>query len=288
MHVQGNPLPRSARPPFAAAVVALFAGVVGTARAADFDERLAAPQMKSAADLHARAQAFFARDTEQRVQGLGALVRSRQLAQERFDVAWQLERAIDDKRPIGDLSALGVVDRGDGTYAVDLSAYPQWTDPAERLATLLVALDPADSAVGQELMNRGMSAQDLAKLRAYVAAHRASAATGPAALPVSIGFSRVVRKFDKLKRPVPDALVRSYLYQRERAVSEARRVWAVSLVDAIGPAAARILDSYFGETHESGVWGPSDSRAGIDDLLDRMQRPDFELKAAAEVKEVAP
>jgi hypothetical protein len=288
MHVQGNPVPRPTRPPFAAAVVAMFASVVGTANAVEFDERLAAPQMKDAADLQSRSRAFFVRDAEQRALGLDALVRNRQLAQERFEVTWQLERAIDDKRPIGDLSAQGVVDRGDGTYSVDLSAYPQWGDPAARLASLLVAMDPSHAAVAQELTRRGMSPGDLAKLQEYLSSHPVSTTTGAAALPIAVSFSRLVKKLDKLKRPVSDSLVRSYLYQRERATTEARRVWALSLLDAVGPAAIRIVDSYFGEMNESGVWGPSDTRAGTDDLLARMRRPDFEQRVAAEAKEVAP
>jgi hypothetical protein len=244
--------------------------------------------MKDAADLRSRSRAFFAHDAEQRPVGLDALVRNRQLAQERFEVSWQLERAIDDKRPIGDLSAQGIVDRGDGTYAVDLSAYPQWSDPAERLATMLVAIDPAQAAVGEELARRGMSPADLAKLRDYLAGHSVSAATGAAGLPIAISFSRLVKKLDRLERPVPDSLVRSYLYQRERAITDARRVWAVSLLDAIGPAATRILESYFGEMKESGVWGPSDTRTGTDELLAKMRLPDFEQRAAAEAKEIAP
>jgi len=251
MHIPGNPVPRLARPPFAAAVIAMFASVVGIANAVEFDESVKAPQMKDAAELHSRAQAFSARDAAQRGSGLDALVRNRALSQERFEVSWQLERAIDDKRPIGDLSALGFVDRGDGTYSVDLSAYPQWTDPADRLAKMLLAFDPAQAAVAKELTRRGMSAEDLTKLQEYVVSHRESVATGMAALPIALSFSRTVKKLDKLKRPVPDALVRSYIYQRERATTEARRIWAESLLDTIGPMATRILDSYLGEMKES-------------------------------------
>ena len=286
MHVPSNPVPRAPRLPFAAAVIAMFAGVAGIAHAVEFDEKVKAPMASDVATLRSRAQAYSDRDAQARVAGLDALVRNRQLAQERFDVSWQLQRAIDDKRPIGDLSGQGIVDRGDGTWSVDLSAYPQWGDPAAHLAGMLSALNP--DLLGAELARRGMKPEDQAKLRDYVAAHTEKATTDAAALPIAISFSRIVKKYDKLKRPVPDSLVLSYIYQRERATTEARRVWAESLLDTIGPGAARILESYFDEMQESGIWGPSDTRAGIDGLLANLRLPDFEQKATAEAKGVTP
>ena len=286
MHVPSNPVPRSARPPFAAAVIAMFAGVVGIAHAAEFDEKVKAPMFKDTAELRSRAQAFSDRDAQARVSGFDVLVRNRQLSQERFDMSWQVQRAIDDKRSFGDLSGQGVVDRGDGTFSVDLSTYPQWGDPADHLAGMLSALDPA--LLGAELARRGMKVEDHAKLREYLAAHPEKAVTAAAALPVSVGFSRIVRKYDKLKRAVPDSLVLTYIYQRERATTEARRAWAESLFDSIGPGPSRILESYFSEMKETAVWGPSDTRAGIDGLLANLRLPDFEQKATAEVKGVTP
>jgi hypothetical protein len=286
MHVPSNPVPRSPRPPFAAAVIAMFAGVVGIAHAVEFDEKVKAPMFKDAAELRSRAQAYSGRDALARPAGLDALVRNRSLSLERFDMSWELQRAIDDKRSFGDLSGQGVVDRGDGTFSVDLSNYPQWGDPAEHLASMLSALDPA--LLGTELARRGMKPEDQVKLQEYLAAHPEKADTGAAALPVSVSFSRIVRKYDKLKRAVPDLLVLSYIYQRERATTEARRAWAGSLLDAIGPGASRILESYFGEMKETAVWGPSDTRAGIDGLLANLRLPDFEQKAAAEAKGVTP
>jgi len=286
MHVPSNPVPRSPRPPFAAAVIAMFAGFAGIAHAVEFDEKVKAPMFKDTAELRSRAQAYSGRDAQSRPAGLDALVRNRQLSQERFDMSWELQRAIEDKRPLGDLSGQGVVDRGDGTFSVDLSSYPQWGDPADHLASMLSALDPA--LLGAELARRGVKPEDHAKLREYLATHPEKAATGTAALPVSVSFSRIVRKYDKLKRPVPDSLVLSYIYQRERATTEARRAWAESLLDTIGPGASRILESYFSEMKETAVWGPSDTRAGIDGLLANLRLPDFEQKAAAEAKGVTP
>jgi hypothetical protein len=244
----------------------------------EFDEKVKAPQSKDAAQLRSRAQAYSAHDAQARALGLDSIVRNRPLSRERFDASWDLQRAIDEKRAFGDLSDLGIVDRGDGTYAVDLNAYPQWSDPADELAGMLPTLNP--TTLGSELTRRGMPREALAKLREYLATHDVNAATAAAALPVSISFSRMVKKFDKLGRPVPDALVQSYIYQRERATTEARRVWAESLLDVIGPSGARVVESYLGEMQSSGVWSPRDTRAGIDGLLANLRLPDFERKAA--------
>jgi len=286
MQVPGYSAPRFARPPFAAAVVAMFASVVGIANAVEFDERMKAPLAKDAAELRSRAHDFSERAAVARLAGAAAVVRDRNLSAARFDVEWQLHRSIDARQSIGDLSGEGIVDRGDGTYGVDLAAYPQWNDPAEQLAGLLPALSPA--ALAAELSRRGMSAGDIGKLREYIASHDVKAATAAAALPVTLSFSRVVRKYDKVKRPVPDSLVFAYIYQRERATTEARRAWAERLVDALQPDSVRVLESYFDEAKSTAVWAPSDSRAGIDGMLANLRLPDFAERAAAEVNGVTP
>jgi len=286
MHVPGNSVPRFSRPPFAAAVVAMFASAVGVANAVEFDEKVKAPQSRDAAELRSRAQAYFGHAALKRSGGIDAVIRDRGLAQERFDVTWDLQRSIDFGKPIGDMSAEGVVDRGDGTYGVDLTANPQWSDPADRLAGLLPVLDRA--ALGTEFKRRGMSAEGLGNLNRYLDAHDVNEATRQAALPVAISFSRVVRKFDKIRRPVPDSLVFSYLYQRELATGEARRQWGVGLLDALGPADTRIVESYLDEMKSTVVWAPSDSRSGIDTMLATLRLADFEQKATAEAKGVKP
>jgi hypothetical protein len=286
MHVPVNPVPRLARPPFAAAVIAMFASVVGIANAVEFDEKMKAPQAKDAAELRSRAEGFSRRAALARLGGAAAVVRDRGLSAARFDVEWQLHRSIDAKQSIGDLSGEGIVDRGDGTYGVDLAAFPQWNDPAEQLAGLLPALSPAGLAA--ELSRRGMSAGDIGKLREYLASHDVKAAAAAAALPVSLSFSRVVKKYDKIRRPVPDSLVFAYIYQRERATTEARRSWAEGVIDALQPEGVRVLESYFDEMKSTVVWAPSDPRAGIDGTLANLRLPDFDQKATAEAKEVMP
>ena len=77
-----------------------------------------------------------------------------------------------------------------------------------------------------------------------------------ATLPVALGFARAVRKFDKLKRPVPDALVHSFWYQRARAASEANRAWVEGLMKSFDAQRGRILLSSFLELEADHVLDP--------------------------------
>jgi hypothetical protein len=252
----------------------------------EFDEKMKAPQAKDPAELRSRAQTYGGHAAQKQIAGIDALIRDRGLSQERFDVTWDLQRSIDFRRPIGDMSGEGIVDRGDGSYGIDLDANPQWSDPADRLAGLLPVLDRV--SLGTEFKRRGMSAAGVGNLHRYLDSHDVTKATGAAALPLAVSFSRVVRKYDKIKRPVPDSLVFSYIYQRELATAEARRQWGVGLLDALGPADTRIVESYLDEMKSTVVWAPSDPRSGIDSLLANLRLPDFEQKAAAEATGVTP
>jgi hypothetical protein len=133
-----------------------------------------------------------------------------------------------------------------------------------------------------------MRADDLTTLESFWQSHDVKAAIASATLPINVAFSRIVRKFDKLKRPVPDALVLSYLYQREAAGAEAQRQTAETLLDALSPGGVRVIESYLGELQNTGVYGPTDQRAGIDGVLADMRLPDFESRAATEAAGVSP
>jgi len=71
MHVPVNSVPRFSRPPFAAAVVAMFASVVGIANAVEFDEKTKAPQSRDAAELKSKAHSFSERAALAHTAGAG-------------------------------------------------------------------------------------------------------------------------------------------------------------------------------------------------------------------------
>jgi len=270
----------------AAGFVLMLASLAGIARAVEFDESIKAPMMKDAGTLQGQAQSYSARFAELQDAGTEQLIANRELASERFDLAWQIQQAIDTHRPLGDISALGFVSRGDESYGIDFNSFPQWERTDRKLATLLPTYDW--DALVQMLTNRGFTTAEAAKLKTYLASRDGVAEANRKKLPVAVSFSKVVRKYDKIHRPVPDAVVLSYIYQRERAGAEATRDWAAGLLNSIGAHGARILLSAMSEGASSAVWSPSDQPAGIADTLTAVRRPDFEEQAAAQAKGATP
>jgi hypothetical protein len=183
------------------------------------------------------------------------------------------------------MSADGAETDGVPSLLMTRAAGRVWLTPHDvdswirQLATLLPTYQ-RDSLL-QILMNRGFTADETTRLEAYLASRDASAEAAQRKLPVALSFSKVVRKYDKLRRPVPDAVVLSYIYQRERAGAEATREWAAGLLDSIGAHGARILLSAISEGASTTIWAPSDQPGGIADTLAAVRQPDFEQQATA-------
>jgi hypothetical protein len=270
----------------ASGLMLILANLAGLARAAEFDEKVIVPLMKDAGTMRAHAQSFSARFGDLKATGLEQLVTNRALASEQFDLVWQLQQAIDVRRPLGDIAALGFVSRGDGSYDIDFHAFPQWERVDRKLAALLPTFN--QEALVQQLTNRGFTADEAANLQIYLASHDANAAAKAKKLPVALGFSKLVKKFDMTHRTVPDSLVLSYVYQRERASADATREWAAGLLNSLGAHGARILLSTVNEGTSTSVWAPSDQSAGIADTLAIVRRPDFEELATAQIKGETP
>ena len=128
---------------------------------------------------------------------------------------WQLTRALEDERPLEDLSALGLVKHEDGI--------PHRLQRVSAVAAVSRKARLADAAPehgrprGRSSSARGFRESDVAALRNYVETHDLKAAASARTLPIAISFSKVVKKYDKIKRPVDNDLVFSYIYQREKA-----------------------------------------------------------------------
>jgi hypothetical protein len=264
----------------------LLAGAAAAAQAVEFDEKVKAPSAAEPVAFAARAEAF-----RSRLDALGdaaprALIEDRALLREQVDLLWQFQRALDGGRPPGDLAALGIEPRGDGSYLIDYNAHPEWKRLDQSMSSLLPHMDW--EALSKELQARGFREADIATLHGYVAEHDARQLSAKRTLPLAISFSKVVRKLDRLKRPVPDSLVLSYLYQRERVDVDATREWAQGLLNTLDAQRARILMSYFEEMESTGVISADNQRAGIDELLRVMRLPDFEQRAIAEAQGATP
>jgi hypothetical protein len=270
-----------------AALVALLAGSACLAQAAGFDEKLKAPQMKSAPALKSSAEGYSARFARLSAAASPVeLVTDNALFLEQFDLEWQLTRAVDDRVPLEDMSAIGLVKRDNGSIEIDLNAFPQWASFTDALVAMMPTMN--FEVAGPLLINRGFRESDVAAVRAYLATHDVKAATASNTLPLAIGFSKLVKKYDKAKRPVDKDFVYSFIYQRNRAEAQAERAWAEGLLRVLDAQRARVLHSYIDEMKRSAIWGPSDTEGGVAGLLTLMRLPDYEQRAIAEASGVAP
>ena len=288
MHVPSYPddARRRRRGPVIAGLISLLAALAGAAQAVEFDEKLAAPLMTDTNVMRSKAQSYIQRFAELQASSPPEALGSRTLAAERFDLAWQIQMAIDTHEPLGDLSALGLKPGDDGSYQLDFNASPQWDPPEELLSAFLPGMD--SQLLGTQLISRGFRQEDVTALERYLATHDVRKLSLQASLPLALGFGKVVKKYDKIKRPVTDAVVLSYLYQRARLDAQTKRAWTEGLLSALDAQRARILLAFFSEMRSTGTWMPSDQRAGIADMLRTARLPNFEQLATAEAKGVAP
>ena len=285
MHVPSNCHGRQRHRWRAAIAPMLMLVLAAFTHAAEFDEKLKAPTMKDTAELRSQAQAYSARFARVRESSIEQLIKDPALAREKFDVAWKIQRAIDERMPIGELAESGIVLQPNGSYVVDTDTHPEWLDLSNTIAVLLIGENQQHWI--PLLIARGFRPQDVEVLKAYVQGHNPVAASATTTIPLSLSFGRVVRKLDRLKRPIPDALVHSFWYQRAFAASESDRVWVQGLMQVLDAQPRRILVSTFLEQKQTMLWIPENVPAGIASFLALVRRPDFEAMAITEAKRVA-
>jgi len=271
--------------PRALAMLLMLACFACSAQAVEFDEKVKAPMLKEPGALRTQAQSYVAKFAALQASPQ-ELIGNRALVAERFDLTWKIQQAIDVRRPLGDLSSVGLERRDDGSYRIDYNKSPQWGRPDEQFSAVLNEVDW--QGFGAHLISRGFRDVDVAKLKEYLSTHDLQKESRRASLPLTLSFSKVVKKYDNIKRPVDDATVLSYIYQREKATAEMGRQWVEGLLNSIDAQRARILLSYFEEMPSTGIWGPSDQRAGIDEQLRLMRLPDFEELVTAETMRGVP
>jgi hypothetical protein len=289
MHVPSNCHGRQRhrwRPALATVLMVTLATLASSAQAVDFDEKLKAPAMKDPAELRSQAQAFSARFAHLRAAAPEQLVKDAALAREHFDLSWKISRAIDERRPLPDLADVGIVAGPEGSIHIDSKAFPQWLPMYERLSSLLPGWDFAMFA--PELVRRGFRDTDVTSLKEYLATHDLERAAAQRALPTALAFSKVVAKYDKLKRPVDNGLAMSFFYQQARLKAEASREWTAGLLDALDAQRGRILIEFFSEFETKTSWTPSDPAVAVAELLAIMRLPDFQQRATAEAQGVRP
>jgi hypothetical protein len=142
--------------------------------------------------------------------------------------------------------------------------------------------------LGPLLMNRGFRESDVAALGNYIATHDLKAAAYAKTLPMAISFSKLVKKYDKLKIPVSNRLVFSFLYQRSKAEALTQLEWAQGLLGVLDAQRVRVLHSYLSELKGQSLWAPDDVETGVPALLALMRLPDYEQRATAEARGATP
>jgi hypothetical protein len=248
----------------------------GIVHAAGFDEGLKSPAMKSTADWKAQAQNFATKYRESRNADPARLLADASLAQRQFDLGWQLERAIHERKLPGDLAALGFVSLANGGYTIDTQKHPEWRADGDNIATIFNS--NLIEGILEALSERGFRPGDIAAVEQYIALHDVQQAAQAATTPIALNFQQVVRKFDTAGKTVPDTLVISYWYQSTGAYLEARRAWSEGLLKTLDSQRVRVLFSYLSELASSRTLIPENTSEAVSGTLTNVRSPDFEKR----------
>jgi hypothetical protein len=263
---------------------AAFVAPVGTALATGFDEALKAPKMTDTGELTSQSRSIASRLDQYRNADPLQLMQDAALVRDQFDLTWKLQRAVDEHQRLDGLDEAGLTLNPDGSVTVDINAFPHWLRYDERLSGLVPGWNL--SIVGPELIARGFRETDLDILERYVATHDVRRLGSQRVLPIAISFNNLVTRSDRLKRPVNDAQVLSYVYQRSRVRSETSREWTAGLLSSLDAQRRRILFNYVAEMKTTVTWTPEDQPAALAAMLSDMRRPDFAARATQEIREV--
>jgi hypothetical protein len=257
-----------------------LAQAAGIAQTPGFDERITAPVTKDVAEFKSQARDFVKKHRELRAANPAQSVTDVSLWRQQFDLSWQIERAISERRAPRDLESLGFERRDDGSYHIDTRAHPEWDNESRGIATLLNS--GFREGLLQALLERGFRPEDGAAVDAYIAAHDVKKSVHAAKSQVAHDFRRVVQKLDAAGKPVPDSLVVAYWYQSMLAQAEAYRTWTEGLLKVLDAQRVRVLLSYLSEMDSYRTVTPESSSEGIAGTLAAVRSPDFEKLLSTE------
>jgi hypothetical protein len=239
-----------------ASVTVLFALLAGPTQAAPFDEKLKPPRAATAQALRTKLEAHFA--TFQRKQqdpDPAAFIRDAKAYRQWSDLDFALQLAMDERTPLKDLDAFGVVARPDGTYHVDLHAFPQW-EPLDSRLHRLTNQEILESYL-PALKARGFRDEDLTALQTYVATHDPKVDLHTQGRQLVETFAKRLQAQRKVGQRLNLQEVLAYRYQKTSLRTEAERRWAVGLMDALDRQRQRILVSFLDEFQAEMVFGAS-------------------------------
>ena len=232
--------------------LALF--LAGQTQAAPFDEKLKAPRAATSQALRTKLEAHFA--TFQRKQqdpDPAAFIRDRLAHKQWSDLYFSVQLAIDEKTPLKDLGAFGLVARPDGRFTVDLHEYPQW-EPLDSRLHRLTNEEVVESYV-PALKARGFREEDLDALRTYLANNDPRTTIQVEGRQLVETFAKRLQAQRKAGQGLNLQEVLAYRYQKSSMRAEAERRWAVGLMDALDQQRQRILVSFLDEFQSDMTFG---------------------------------
>jgi hypothetical protein len=239
----------------AASVTLLFAlFLAGQTQAAPFDEKLKAPRAATSQALRTKLEAHFA--TFQRKQqdpDPTAFIRDRLAHKQWTDLYFSVQLAMDEKKPLKDLGAFGLVARPDGRYTVDLHEFPQW-EPLDSRLHRLTNEEVVESYV-PALQARGFRNEDVDALRAYLANNDPRVTLQVEGRQLVETFAGRLQAQRKQAQGLNLQEVLAYRYQKSSIRAEAERRWAVGLMDALDKQRQRILVSFLDEFQSEMTFG---------------------------------
>lgn len=187
----------------------------------------------------AEYRGLFQRDNQKAEPG--AFIRDKATYHKRQDLHLAIEDALNRRQPI-DLTKLGFTLTESGDYSIKTRNAPEWGQFDSFLRVL--ASPDAFEGNAKGLKRRGFRDADLQLLQSYLEAHR----------PEHVSFFQnkaLTEKFattiQSRNRVVSSDEISAFVYQANRNINEARRQWAVGLLDMLDKQRQRILISYFQE-----------------------------------------
>jgi hypothetical protein len=231
--------------PLIASVIWPLALLLGVAvHAAPFDPSLRAPKVATPQELRGRLQTQFATVQQKRDdQTPGAFVRDRAAHQQWSDIRFAMEMALDEGRSLGDLSSLGLKSTSGGGYEADLKQFPHWAPSQIGMLSNPQILEGATPA----LKARGFRDSDLDAVRTYIQNHHAEQDSFAERKELAGSFVQRLQARKAAGQAVDRDEVLSYVYQQNRLIEEARREWAVGLLDVLDKQRQRALLSFLDE-----------------------------------------
>lgn len=253
-----------------AGVTLTFATLLaGQIHAAPFDEKLKAPRAATSQALRTQLKAHFAALERREQEDPAAFIRDRAAHRQWSDFYFSVKLAMDEGMPLKDLATYGLVAARDGTYGVDLKKFPQW----EPLDSRLYALSNPEvfESYVPALQARGFRADDVSVLRIYLATHDPRLTVHAEGRQLVETFAERLARQEQGGQRLNLQDVLALRYQKASLKAEAKRQWAVGLLDALDKQRQRILVSLLDERESELTFGAATQP--LDGTLEKEVQP---------------